>query len=75
MYCFHMASLGRIRIQLVIDHPVNVLIDKIAGAERRSGSAVVEIASLEHAQKNGYDLAQEFPAQRPLIKQATQPSS
>ena len=32
MYCFHMASPGRIPIQLVIDHPVNVLIDKIAGA-------------------------------------------
>ena len=60
MYCFHMASLGRIRIQLVIDHPVNVLIDKIAGAERRSGSAVVEIALLEYAQKNGYDVRRSF---------------
>jgi predicted transcriptional regulator len=46
-----MPSPGRIRIHLVIDASVNALIDKIAAKERRSRSAVIEIAMLEYEKR------------------------
>jgi predicted transcriptional regulator len=37
------------RIQLIIDEPINVLLEELAEKERRTKSAVVEIALLAYA--------------------------
>jgi predicted transcriptional regulator len=39
------------RIQLIIDEPINDLLEELAEKERRTKSAVVEIALLAYADK------------------------
>jgi predicted transcriptional regulator len=42
----------KIRIQLVIDESIDSLLEQIAEKERRTKSAIIEIAILEYAAKS-----------------------
>jgi predicted transcriptional regulator len=56
-----MAKAKKTRIQLIIDEPINELLEELAEKERRTKSAVVELALLAYAKAatTGSDFAVE----------------
>jgi hypothetical protein len=45
----------KVRIQLLIDESINQLLEQLAKQQRRTRSAIVELALLAYAQKSGPD--------------------